>query len=48
MLEKLLLAASLTFALSLFLELNGSSSAQTAREKTRQILPTFTLTQQHN
>ncbi|BAY42734.1 hypothetical protein SAMD00079811_03120 [Scytonema sp. HK-05] len=48
MLEKLLLAATLTFTLSLFAELNWFSSAHTARENTRQSLPTFTLTQQHN
>ncbi|WP_414586627.1 hypothetical protein [Scytonema sp. PCC 10023] len=48
MLEKLLLAATLTFTLSLFTELNWFSSAHTARENTTQTLPTFTLTQQHN
>jgi hypothetical protein len=48
MLEKLLLAATLTFTLSLFAELNWFSSAQTATENNRQSLPTFTLTQQHN
>ncbi|MBW4499383.1 MAG: hypothetical protein KME57_07390 [Scytonema hyalinum WJT4-NPBG1] len=48
MLEKLLLAATLTFTLSLFAELNWFSSARTSRENIRQNLPTFTLTQQHN
>ncbi|NJM73763.1 MAG: hypothetical protein HC862_28615 [Scytonema sp. RU_4_4] len=48
MLEKLLLAATLTFALSFFTELNRFSPAHTATEKTEPTLPTFTITQRHN
>ncbi|MGH8003035.1 MAG: hypothetical protein ACREPR_27295 [Brasilonema sp.] len=45
MLEKLLLAVTLTFALSFFAQVNRFSSAHTAGEKTTPILPTFTVTQ---
>ncbi|MEC4816454.1 MAG: hypothetical protein SAK29_24780 [Scytonema sp. PMC 1069.18] len=45
MLEKLLLAATLTFALSLFADLGWSPSSYTARGRTGDTLPTLTLTQ---
>jgi hypothetical protein len=48
MLEKLLLAATLTFALSLFAELSLSPSSHAARERTGGTLPVLTLTQRHN
>jgi hypothetical protein len=47
MLEKLLLAATLTFALSLFADLSLSSSSYTARVRTGDTLPVLTLTQRH-
>lgn len=48
MLEKVLLAATLTFTLSLFAEVNWFSSSGIYRQNTRESLPNFTLTQQHN
>lgn len=48
MLEKLLLAATLTFALSLFAELSLSSSWQTARGRTGQSQTVITLTPPKN
>ncbi|MBW4594626.1 MAG: hypothetical protein KME46_17370 [Brasilonema angustatum HA4187-MV1] len=42
--EKLLLAVTLTFALSLFTELNWFSSARTATNRTNSDLSAFTVT----
>lgn len=45
--EKLLLAVTLTFALSLFTELNWFSSARTTTDKTNSDSSAFTVTQRH-